>query len=73
MVTPSPSGHSISWPHLNGDENDKNYNEMNCQFIDLPQQVKIGHHLEHGPGDDLIASGGGERAVVAVEGVPLDG
>ena len=45
MVTPTPSGHSISWPHLNGDENENNENEnnekMNFPFIDLPPQVKI--------------------------------
>ena len=35
VVTPSLSGHSISWPHQNGDE------KMNCQFIDLPPQVKM--------------------------------
>ena len=41
MVTPSPSGHSISWPHLNGDMNDNdNENKMNFPFIDLPPQVK---------------------------------
>ena len=44
MVTPSPSGDSISWPHLNGDENNENENneneKMNFQLIDLPPQVK---------------------------------
>ena len=54
MGNPSPSGYSISWPHLNGDEKnvapcracllqlngDENNEKMNFQFIDLPPQVK---------------------------------
>ena len=46
MVTPSPSGPSISWPQLNGDENnnenENNNMKMNFQFKDLPPQVKTG-------------------------------
>ena len=30
-------------------------------------------YLKHGPRDDLVAGGGGERSVVAVEGVSLHG
>ena len=48
MVTPSPSGHSISWLNQNSDVNNENNNEkMNFQFKDLPPQIKTTVYVIH--------------------------